>query len=180
MINWKHYPINIEVPSSLREIVEVFEFYEAEISSAEEGSKESMLQSNDVLAKITSSLTEMQYDVETSKRAKDKVRVPVTYKERGEVDLAFEADAYNIGRKIVLEVEAGRAVMNYQFLKDLFQACMMPKVDYLCIAVKNIYRYKENGKIKCQYDYQKVIKFMDALYASRMQLPLKGILIIGY
>jgi len=30
-----------------------------------------------------------------------------------------------------LEVEAGRAYTNYQFLKDLFQACMMHDVQYL-------------------------------------------------
>jgi len=180
MINWKHYPINVKIPYSLKEIVEVFEFHEAEISSAVEDSKESSLVSNAVLAKIVPSLIELQYNVEMGKKAKDKVRVPVTYKERGEVDLAFEADAYNADYKIVLEVEAGRAVMNFQFLKDLFQACMMPDVEYLCIAVKNIYRYKDKGKTKCQYDYQKVIKFMDALHISRMQLPLKGILIIGY
>ena len=52
---------------------------------------------------------------------------------------SFEADAWNIPEKMVLEVEAGRAVVNNQFLKDLFQACMMHDVDYLGIAVRNTY-----------------------------------------
>ncbi|WP_336774145.1 hypothetical protein [Paenibacillus sp. MMO-58] len=41
---------------------------------------------------------------------------------------AFEADAYNKEFETVLEIEAGRAATNYQFLKDLFQACMMNSV----------------------------------------------------
>lgn len=76
-------------------------------------------------------------------------------------------------KKIVIEVEAGRAVTNYQFLKDLFQACVMSDVDYLVIAVRNIYRKNQ--------DFEKVISFFNTLYASgRLILPLKGILIIGY
>jgi hypothetical protein len=39
-----------------------------------------------------------------------------------------------------IEVEAGRAVDNNQFLKDIFQACMMFAVDYLILGVKNYYR----------------------------------------
>jgi hypothetical protein len=72
-----------------------------------------------------------------------------------------------------LEVEAGRAVVNYQFLKDIFQACMMYGVEYLIIAVRNDYQKKD--------DFQKVCVFLETLYISnRLSLPLKGILIIGY
>ena len=62
--------------------------------------------------------------------------------------------------------------MNFQFLKDLFQACMMRNVEYLAIAVRNIYKGNRN--------FESVYRFIDTLYASnRLQLPLKGILIIG-
>lgn len=72
--------------------------------------------------------------------------------------------------------------MNNQFLKDLFQACMMQDVDYLVIAVRNEYKIKtKNNMERTNYDFEEVCKFFDALYASdRLQLPLKGILIIGY
>lgn len=46
---------------------------------------------------------------------------------------------------IVIEVEAGRAVDNNQFLKDLFQACMMDGISFLVIAVRNYYRVKANN-----------------------------------
>ena len=44
---------------------------------------------------------------------------------------------------------------------------------YLAIAVRNSYG---GGN-----DFEKVVRFFDTLYASnRLQLPLKGILVIGY
>lgn len=49
----------------------------------------------------------------------------------------------------------------------------MQDVDYLVIAVRNIYRTSKY--------FDKLITFLDALYVSnRLILPLKGILIIGY
>ena len=94
--------------------------------------------------------------------------------QNGAVEKYFEADAYLIDKGFVLEVEAGRGFANNQFLKDLFQACMMHNVDYLGIAVRNIYR--ESSK-----DFEKVIQYFETLFASnRLELPLKGILIIGY
>ena len=80
---------------------------------------------------------------------------------------------YNAEQKFVLEVEAGRAVSNYQFLKDYFQACVMVDVDYLAIAVRQIYNK--------QKDYETVCNFFDTLYSSgRLKTELKGVLIIGY
>lgn len=63
-------------------------------------------------------------------------------------------------------IEAGRGVVNNQFLKDFFQACMMHDVRFPGIAVRN--RYKANR------DFDRVIAFFDTLYASRrLSLPLK-------
>ena len=73
----------------------------------------------------------------------------------------------------MLEVEAGRAVVNYQFLKDIFQACMMHRVEYLVLAVRNDYRGHD--------DFQVVRTFLETLYISnRLILPLQGIMLIGY
>lgn len=89
------------------------------------------------------------------------------------MEKAFDADCYSEQFKTVIEIEAGRAVTNYQFLKDLFQACVMHDVEYLVIAVRNEYK---NSK-----DFQKVTAFFETIYASqRLQLPLKGIIIVGY
>ena len=105
----------------------------------------------------------------------DKVQVPVLFGQNGTVLKSFDADAWNHDDRTVLEVEAGRAVVNNQFLKDLFQACMMHEVDYLAIAVRNVYHANKNR------DFDDVTTFMGTLYASgRLALPLKGVLVIGY
>ena len=50
---------------------------------------------------------------------------------------------------------------------------MMHGVDYLVIAVRNNYRGSD--------DFQRVHSFLETLYiSSRLVLPLKGIILIGY
>lgn len=168
MINWQYYPKRKEIPAHLKAIVDIFNFNEESISS-----EIHFLHSNEVLQKITSSLLKLNYKVELSKRANDKIKVPVLFGMNGRLEKYFDADAYNEEFKTVVEVEAGRAVTNYQFLKDLFQACMMHEVDYLVIAVRKSYAKNQ--------DFQTVMTFFETLYASgRLTLPLEGILIIGY
>lgn len=168
MINWQYYPKRKEIPTHLKDIVDIFVLNQNVISS-----DEFTLNSNDVLEKISLNLLELNYQVEVSKKAIDKIKVPVLFGMNGRLEKYFDADAYNEELKTVIEVEAGRAVTNYQFLKDLFQACMMHEVDFLVIAVRNTYRTNK--------DFQSVITFFETLYASgRLRLPLEGILIIGY
>jgi hypothetical protein len=168
MINWQYYPKRKEIPTHLKDVVDIFNLNQSVISS-----DDFTLNSNDVLEKISLNLLELNYQVEVSKKAIDKIKVPVLFGMNGKLEKYFDADAYNEELKTVIEVEAGRAVTNYQFLKDLFQACMMHEVDFLVIAVRNTYRTNK--------DFQSVITFFDTLQASgRLILPLKGILIIGY
>jgi hypothetical protein len=97
----------------------------------------------------------------------------VLFGRKGKILKCFNADAHAVSKGWVLEVEAGRAVDNNQFLKDIFQACMMHDVLHLAIAVRNTYRSSD--------DFAKVESFLETLYVSgRLQLPLKGILLIGY
>ena len=131
------------------------------------------LSSDKVLAVVSKDLLNIGYKVETGKKTINKIFVPVLYGINGVLEQHFDADAYNEQQQIVIEVEAGRAVTNYQFLKDLFEACVMDNVEYLVIAVRNIY----NGNP----DFNKVVTFFNTLYASnRLKLPLQGVLIIGY
>ena len=101
--------------------------------------------------------------------------------ENNSIDKSFFADALSADGRIVIEVEAGRAVRNNQFLKDIFQACMMFDVEYLAIAVLNEYRFNKTGGGGVSRDYHEVKTFLETLYVSnRIRLPLKGILVIGY
>ncbi|AFY37738.1 hypothetical protein Lepto7376_1388 [[Leptolyngbya] sp. PCC 7376] len=172
MINWLFYPLSKKPPQIVYDVVKCFELTESAIASDVHG-----LKSNEVLAHLCRPLQQEGFAVETGKKVDKKIPVPVLFGKNGIVEKSFYADAYHETEGFVLEVEAGRGVENNQFLKDLFQACMMTDVEYLGIGVCNQYRYKNNSK----NHFETVSKFFDAMYASnRLQLPLKGILLIGY
>lgn len=131
------------------------------------------LSSDEVLSCVREGLEKIGYSVEKSKKKTDKIRVPVLYGQNGKVNLAFEVDAYSEKTNTVIEVEAGRAVVNYQFLKDFYETCMMQGVKFFCVAVRNKYRDSK--------DFEKVCNFFQTLYISNtMKIPLEGVLIIGY
>ena len=172
MIVWQYYPKSDRLPDHLGLVVRAFTTREPMIRSVT-GSDESGLSSDGVLAAVSTELLQLGYTVETSKRAADKIQVPVLFGRNGLVEKSFEADAYDPATGTVLEIEAGRGVVNNAFLKDLFEACMMQDVDYAAIAVRNVYRGAK--------DFDRVVSFFDTLYASRrLTLPLRGVLIIGY
>ena len=168
MINWQLFPKSNAIPTHLIQVVEVFKVHETAISSVTR-----QLNSDAVLAMVTDGLEACGYRVERSKRGVDKIRVPVLFGKNGRLEKAFDADGFNKDTRTVIEVEAGRGVLNNQFLKDLFQACMMHDVDNLVIAVRNTYQKVE--------DFEVVTTFFETLYASgRLKLPLRHILIVGY
>ena len=169
MINWIYFPKSDKPTPLVLDVVHAFESVADKIDS-----KTQKIQvSNDALQKLASVLKNAGFEVERGKKRGEKISVPVLFGEHGRPEKTFDADAYHAAEGFVLEVEAGRAVSNYQFLKDLFQACMMHDVHYLGVAVRNDY----NGA----KDYETVKAFFETLYASRrLQLPLRGILIIGY
>lgn len=172
MINWQYFPKSSATPQHMQSIVSVFEKHNNEIDS-----EKHTYDSNGVLEIIRNDLEKNGYEVETSKKKEGKIHVPVLFGMNGKLDKYFEADGLNTEFKTVIEVEAGRGYANNQFLKDLFQASVMHDIDYLIIAVRNIYKTK-SSKSK---DFEKVKSFIDTLYASdRLTLPLKGILILGY
>lgn len=135
------------------------------------------LKSDDVLKHVAPGLKKLGFDVESSKHRDGKISVPVLLGEQGAVEKSFEADAFHPGSSrddgFVLEVEAGRGFVNNQFLKDLFQACVMQDVAYLAIAVRQDYRGSNN--------YESILRYFETLYASdRLVLPLRALLLIGY
>jgi hypothetical protein len=172
MLNWAYFPRSAKpTPLSLK-VVEAFECAHSQISSDQH-----QLASNGVLAHVAPGLGAIGFTVETGKKKAEKVCVPVLYGNNGRISKSFEADAHHVEGRFVVEVEAGRAVANNQFLKDFFQACMMDEVEYMAVAVRNVYAAAGSRNA----DFDSVVKFFDTLYASRrLELPLKGILVIGY
>ena len=169
MIQWQTFPKSANTIQAVVEAVNVFEQHLISIDSTTHDA----FTSNEVLAVIRKDLELLGYRVETDKTSAGKIKIPVLFGMNGQAEKTFDADAFHHEHGIVMEVEAGRAVSNYQFLKDLFQACMMQDAKYLVIAVRNDYRGNA--------DFKSVKNFFETLYSSsRLQLPLRAITIIGY
>lgn len=123
MINYQLFPRSIGLSTELERIVQCFDAVNHIICSDANN-----LSSNEVLSAIRSNLEDADFLVETGKSNKDKIHVPVLFGHNNKIDKSFYADALSRDGKIVIEIEAGRATENNQFLKDIFQACMMHKV----------------------------------------------------
>ena len=168
MINYQFFPRSRGVTREIQDVIDAFKSVESEISS-----QSNYFESNAVLSILRPYLESNGYKVEKSKRSSDKINVPVLFGKDNRIDKAFNADALSSDGRIVIEVEAGRATENNQFLEDIFEACMMFEVEYLVLAVRNSYR--------THADFEICYNFLETLYISnRLQLPLKGILLIGY
>lgn len=168
MIGWQYYPKSDAIPEHLLKVIHIFKQHSEEIDSSKH-----KLNSNEVLQVLKKELVDLGFKVEKGKKVEDRIKVPVLFGRDGELEKSFLVDGFQEETGTVLEVEAGRAVTNYQFLKDLFEACMMHNVTYSVIAVRKSYRR--------QADFETVVTHFDTLYASgRLLLPLKGILTVGY
>ena len=158
----------MQVTDELAAVILCFKGIEEQIASPHQ-----MLSSNQVMAKLKPPLEKLGFRIEAGKRANEKIKVPVLFGLNNRIDKYFDADGVGGNGRIAIEVEAGRAVDNYHFLKDIFVASMMAGVEILVLAVRNHYRHSK--------DFHKVYVFLETMFiSSRIQLPLKGILLIGY
>ncbi len=168
MLQFQFFPRSQGVTKDIQPIVDCFREVFEQIRSDKYEKK-----SNEVLSLVRPFLQKIGFKVERGKSVDAKIDVPVLFGLNDTVDKCFNADALSSDGKIVIEVEAGRATENNQFLKDIFQACMMHGVEYLVLVVRSKYRTHN--------DFEIVHTFLETLYISnRMILPLKGIVLIGY
>ena len=168
MLRYQLFPRSVGITEQIQEVIKCFELVYDKIKSPE-----NELKSDEVLKILRCRLENIEFTIEKGKARGQKIHVPVLFGVNNSVDQSFEADGISNDGRIVIEVEAGRAVANYAFLKDIFQACMMHGVEFLILAVRNNYKNTD--------DFQKVYTFLETLYISgRLVLPLKGITLIGY
>lgn len=168
MLQYNFFPESFERNSQIENILQCFVQVQEQIDS-----QKNQLSSNEVLSLLRPYLKEADMQVEEGKAKSQRIRIPILFGSTSEDEKYFEPDALSRDGKIVLEVEAGRAVDNNQFLKNIFKACMMLKVEYLIMAVRNNYRGNN--------DFDTVCAYLKTLYASqRVTLALAGIIIIGY
>ena len=167
-LRWMSFPRSQQVTLLGREVIQAFEDIHTRISSDQHD-----LSSNQVLAIACPGLQALGFEVETGKKRVDKISVPVLFGENGRFEKSFDADAWHRQEGFVIEVEAGRAVDNNQFLKDIVQASVMAGVDHLAVMCRNRYRRRD--------DFKTITHFLETVFVSgRIVFPMKTILIVGY
>lgn len=173
-VQWQLFPRFQIVPEHLVAVVSAFEKVGPQIASPLQ-----QLKSDAVLAVVRPHLEEIGFEVETGKGTSEKLERPVLFGLNGKAAKSFHVDAFQGSTGTVIEVEAGRAVVNHQFLKDLFEACAMQDAEYLVIAVMN--GYQPPSAKQPAPDFLTVTNFIDTLYASgRLDLPLRAVMVVGY
>jgi len=163
------FPLDATPTESLNNVLNIFEHHKNTINSHYDDN-EKRRNSDAVLKVLTPELESAGYLVEKSKKSDDKIAF--VYSDDSVV-LTFEADAFHQQHKIAIEVEAGRAWDNKQFLKDIFEACLIDEIEYMVVAVRMLYRGRN--------DFDKVSSWLKAIYSSnKITLSFKGLLLIGY
>ena len=107
MIRFQFFPRSHGITPRIKSVVEVFEKQNANISSDLH-----KYSSNEVLQHLEKGLEKIGFSVEKSKKKNDKIHVPVLFGLDNQIDKSFNADALSEDGKVVIEVEAGRAVDN--------------------------------------------------------------------
>ena len=156
--NWIYFPLNGRPPQPLMDVVKAVNKNIEQIRSDKNSEH-----SDSVLRILAFDLEQFGFNVEVGKKKNEKLSMPVLYGEKGLIDKAFEVDAVHRDTNTIVEIEAGRAVANNQFLKDFFEACMIQDAAYLCVVVRNVYKSGDNSS----RDYEKVVTFFQNIVCKR-------------
>ncbi len=175
-IKSKFFPTTHTMTPELYAVIKCFEEKVQEITSSDN----LHLTSNQVLAILQEPLERIDFKVEKGKCKGERIELSVVTNDNGVK--TFFVDALSKDGKTIIEIESGRGVHGYQFLKDIFSAFILPDVEYLVIAVLQEYKSrKSSSKRPATKDYDVACAYLDALFSSpKFTPPLKGILIVGY
>lgn len=175
--DWFFYPDRSRPPEWTFALAEVVASVQQQVDST----KVDGLNSDRVLERLRPGLEGMGFEVETGKKAKEKVRRPVLFGEKGSERVAYEIDGFHDELGIVLEVEAGRGALGNAVYRDLIRASLIVDARYLALGVMQEYRYKSSGRQMHYASYRDATSILDAVYASgRLALPFQGVMVFGY
>ena len=134
------------------------------------------LTSDQAMAVLAPDLEAIGFTVERGKKANQKIDRPVFFGENGTPTVRYQVDGYHPVWRCGLEIEAGRGWMGNAVYRDLVHAMVMVDVDWLCLAVSNLYKFSSSSS----RDYDNTRDLADALYGhTRIRLPYR-LLLIGY
>ena len=138
------------------------------------------LKSDEVLSTLEVDLIKLGFEVETGKSKSQKIHRPVFYGENGQITVKYEIDGFHPIYKTGLEIEAGRAWKGNAIYRDLIINLLLIDVEHLIIAVPLNYKYRSNGKLMKNRDYELSRNLIDNLYSqTRFRMPYK-LTLIGY
>ena len=139
------------------------------------------LTSDNALHALAERLEELGYQVETGKKASQKIRRPVLFGEDGVERVSYEIDAFHDELGIAVEVEAGRGARGNAVYRDLIRTSLIVGARYLVLGVMIEYRHMSGGKQVAVKSFDEARELLDAVFASgRLQLPFEGVLLFGY
>ena len=177
MIRFSTFPRTQTPPRFVPDLIERFERHGEDIGTIHQGKG---LTSDALLAVLRPDLVELGFQVEASKRTKDKIMRPVFFGENAQPELQYQIDAWHPQWLAGLEIEAGRAWMGNAVYRDLVQALVMVDMEHLVLAVPQVYRYQTSGRATSSRDYENTVAVAEALYAhSRVEMPF-SLCVIGY
>jgi hypothetical protein len=82
---------------------------------------------------------------------------------------------------VLLEVEAGRAIMGNAVFRDLVRTSLIVGARYLALCVMSEHKYNSGKKVQTSRDFDAAGDQLDAVYASgRLAFPFEGVLLVGY
>ena len=170
-IKYTFFSDNETMTQVFKETIEVFKKNYKYISSE----KIDQIKSNEVLHELTTDLQDIGWWVETGKKKEEKIRLTV-YNNDGTPKRYYEVDGLHKQSGTIMEIEACRAIINNQILRDVLKASSLDNINYLILSVRNMTKQKK----KTLYDYNNVIFDIDDVWRNIKPPKLKGILVIGY
>ena len=161
---WHYFPSSAVPPPWVGEVVKTF----AQIQDKIDSSRVQGQKSDGILAHLAPGLKSLNYDVEIGKRASERINRPVLFGDQGQEVVRYEVDAWLENPGVIIEIEAGRAVMGNAFYRDLVRTSLIVNANYLAIAVMLNYEYRSGSRQVSSHDYDIAHDQLDEMYSSAL------------
>jgi hypothetical protein len=176
--SWDYFPRNARPPEWVEPFVACVRSARQGISTVERAEG---LGSDQVLQQLAPGLRELDFDVESGKKASERIRRPVLFGKNGHAEVSYEIDAFHAEHGIVVEVEAARGARGNATYRDIIRTSLIVDAQYLALLLPVVYRYGSGSRKLVVPAYKDCVDLLSALYASqRLHLPFCGVLLIGY
>lgn len=174
---WQYFPSYSQPPRWVADFVDAVAGSRTHLDSTQVTG----LTSDAALRALSDRLQELGYEVETGKKASEKIRRPVLFGEDGIERVSYEIDAFHDDLGIAVEVEAGRGARGNAVYRDLIRTSLIVGARFLVLGVMNEYHHMSGGRPVVVRSFDEARELLDAVFASgRLQLPFEGVLLFGY